>query len=131
MRIVEADMIKAIRGVMSRRDTNATISVGGNTTLHSSLTQDGWSIVVRLHGHPIAEFFMVGGDIQTLHMTFAGYPTRTTRSRINALASAFLGRSVARFRQGAILVDMVVVHEMTGQFRVEQSVNSKQWFQVL
>lgn len=58
---------------------------GGNTVFHRTAnTDDGWELV--LHGHVIATFDQKGKDptIPT-YISLAGYPTRTTCSRLNAL----------------------------------------------
>lgn len=58
---------------------------GGNTVFHHQAnTEDGWELV--LHGHVIATFDQKGKDptIPT-YISLAGYPTRTTCARLNAL----------------------------------------------
>lgn len=57
----------------------------GNTVFHRQAnTEDGWELV--LHGHVIATFDQKGKDptIPT-YISLAGYPTRTTCARLNAL----------------------------------------------
>ena len=58
---------------------------GGNTVFHRMAnTDDGWELV--LHGNVIATFDQKGKDptIPT-YISLAGYPTRTTCARLNAL----------------------------------------------
>lgn len=73
MRKIERDMIAAIRSGKNRQLGNTYVNpvVGG--------------IEVRLHGNLIAVL-----TDQRLRFTLAGWPTPTTRSRINALLREFI-----------------------------------------
>ncbi len=74
MRKIEQQMIAAIRQGKNWQ--------GGNTTV-SAPTLGEWS--VHLHGNMIT----VGSD-KGLRFTLAGWPTPTTRSRVNALLREFI-----------------------------------------
>lgn len=80
MRKIERDMIAAIRAGKSRSLGNTSVEC---STVHNS--PEGASWAVRLHGNLIAQVF-AGGP---LNFTLAGWPTPTTRSRINALCREF------------------------------------------
>jgi hypothetical protein len=75
MRVIEQKMLDAIRARKS-------VSMG-NTTV-TCTKAGGWD--VRLHGHLIA----VSNDEGGMNFSLAGWPTRTTRSRINALLREFV-----------------------------------------
>ena len=75
MRKIEQKMIQAIR---SRRDW-----ASANTRVD---VVDGDRVIVRLHGHPIAELIQ---DDQILWVRDCGYQTTTTKSRLNALLREF------------------------------------------
>lgn len=80
MRKVEQQMIAAIRASAYRTQTF------GNTTVDSH----GAFIRVYLHGNLIAEF---PKGQRIMRLTLAGWNTPTTRSRLNALLTAFASAS--------------------------------------
>lgn len=77
MRKIEKAMIEAIRTGRSR--------VLGNTAVLVNTTHHGTEWTVTLHGNLIAKSESNG----RIAVTLAGWPTPTTRSRINALLRAF------------------------------------------
>ncbi len=78
MRKIERQMIAAIRAKKAWKS--------GNTEVVVIPLGDLPLIEVRLHGNKIAEFLL---RHDTLNMTLAGWPTVTTRSRLNALVREF------------------------------------------
>lgn len=75
MRKIESDMVAAIRSRSDFRGNNTVVDQSGN----------GYG-EVRLFGNRIARFSYVNGIIE---FEDAGYRTATTKSRLNALISAF------------------------------------------
>lgn len=73
MRLIEMNMLEAIRAGRNWRS--------GNTSVEWTITR-ATTVSVRLHGHLIAE--QVGAG--PWRLTWAGWPTATTRSRLRALA---------------------------------------------
>jgi hypothetical protein len=90
MRVVHEKMIEMIR-------TGKPGNVGGNTTLTKSACP--FVMSVYLHGHHIADVANGYGndDAPAVRFTLAGWPTRTTRARINALLSEFASDDVNHF----------------------------------
>ena len=56
--------------------------VAGNSSVEVQLDGDG---VFRLHGHPIVRVRTDEGGERRVEFTFAGWPTPTTRRRINGI----------------------------------------------
>ena len=77
MRKIEKEMIAAIRNRESWAGKNTTVNVSEHTTC------------VYLHGHKIATYWH---ETQCLEMSMCGWPTVTTRSRLNAICDAFRTR---------------------------------------
>lgn len=79
MRVIEQQMCDAIRARKSWSSGNTRVYINAD---HPEL----WS--VTLHGNTIAagSFNRTGGYLQ---VTLAGWPTVTTRSRVNAILRAF------------------------------------------
>ena len=75
MRQIEKWMVQAIRD-------NVADKTNGNTRVHAIIGGHE----VQLHGNIIAHVDASRGSVR---FTMAGWPTRTTRSRINALLSEF------------------------------------------
>lgn len=65
--------------------------VKGESARMGNTDTDGREL--RLHGHVIARWNVLGGD-RFIEGTLAGWPTVTTRSRLNALASLIGGVGV-------------------------------------
>jgi hypothetical protein len=101
MRKVEADMIRVVRVAINRADVAGRIWKSGNTEVaqvhHGLHHTPGYyrEIEVRLHGHKIA---VIEPDIMRMSLYDCGYRTATTKSRLNALLSAF-ARGSARISQ--------------------------------
>ncbi len=76
MRKIEQQMIAAIRA-------GVTDKTMGNTRVHACV---GF-MEVQLHGNIIAHVDLSRGSVR---FTLAGWPTPTTRSRINAILSEFV-----------------------------------------
>lgn len=77
MRKIESELCNAIRNFRPfHKDNTAFVRMAG--------TEEGWQLC--LHGNPIACFDQDGKNptIPT-YVSLAGYPTRTTCSRLNAL----------------------------------------------
>lgn len=75
MRVIEKQLVEAIRAKKHFRSGNT--SFDGNSD-------------VRLYGNLIAVVqYDAKGEVSQVKWTLAGWPTVTTRSRINALARAF------------------------------------------
>ena len=74
MRQIEAQMLNAAATGRDWHKDNTAVDV----------TDHG--IVIRLHGYPIAR---LDPDDQLLWITDAGWQTKTTKSRLNALLSQF------------------------------------------
>lgn len=94
MRKIEQNMIEAIQSGKSRTFGNTTVATYG---LHDP-------IHVYLHGNRIAELSQ-----SELLLTLAGWPTATTRSRLNALLRAFApgssfyqSKGTQRFKPGVL-----------------------------
>jgi hypothetical protein len=83
MRVVHRKMIDMIRAGKAG-------SPGGNTTLTKSACP--FVMSVYLHGRHIADVANGYGtdDAPAVRFTLAGWPTPTTRARINALLHAFM-----------------------------------------
>lgn len=79
MRVIERKMVRAVLAGKPMSDRNTTVS--------HMLIGDVRVTDVRLHGNKIATVTTGGAD--SLEITLAGWPTRTTRSRLNALLSEF------------------------------------------
>lgn len=98
MRKIETQIIETIR---NQRDAVALgesvrlSKVMGNTEVITGLRADGAVITtIYLHGNMIAQ-----GDAFSWGFKMAGWPTATTKSRINALANAF-GREGVYTKKG-------------------------------
>lgn len=84
-----------IRRMMTGTDTRDRYVIGNNTVAH--LVRDVSSrggidcIRIELHGSPVAYIRHFEGtvDIDAIHVTLAGYPTVTTRDRINSVLREF------------------------------------------
>ena len=74
MRKIETQMIAAINNNQDWQSANTSVHFNAEENVS----------VVRLHGHKIAE---VGDD--SLKLFDAGYQTKTTKSRLNAILSEF------------------------------------------
>lgn len=74
MRKIEKQMVAAIHAKDDWKLANTSVSTDGATT------------EVRLHGNLIASF---DWENMVMHLTHAGWPTRTTHSRLNAILSVF------------------------------------------
>lgn len=91
MRNIEHKLLNAIRAAKL-----GTVKVGGNTTVET-LPADGRSVhlnaksvsIVRLYGHHIGTVERdEHGNVLCVSVSFAGYLTATTRSRVNATLEA-------------------------------------------
>lgn len=79
MRVIERKMIEAIRTRKVMRIDNTVVE------------HDGTTSTVRLHGHAIAT---LDWTTYTFTITNCGWPTSTTKSRLNALLRTFTGKSI-------------------------------------
>ena len=77
MRKIESDMVESIRNFKPFSEQN--------TVFHRQAgTESGWELV--LHGNVIATFDQKGKHPTIpIYVSLAGYPTKTTCSRLNAL----------------------------------------------
>lgn len=76
-----ANMTETTHASLTKRLANARShqpTIANNTTVEREVNGDG--LLVRLHGHVIAEVTTKG-----VHVTNAGYGTKTTRDRINSV----------------------------------------------
>lgn len=65
------------------------MKVAPNTTVTQEARHGGIAYVVRLHGHEIAMIYRLGGSGRlSLKVTSAGYPTKLTAARLDAIVSA-------------------------------------------
>ena len=83
-RIIEQDMIRAIRYERDWRKDNTTVEVvhrGDYFNLSGGLSSTSREIQVRLHGNLIARIFP--GDRMIL--SSCGWETKTTKSRLNSI----------------------------------------------
>ena len=98
MRKIESDMITVIknqRDAVALREESRISNTLGNTQVTTGLREDGKIVTsVYLYGYLIAQ-----GDAFTWSFKMCGFPTRTTKSRINALAFAF-GRDGVKTKAG-------------------------------
>jgi hypothetical protein len=110
-RKIENEMIRAInRGQDWSKD---------NTRVHHDPVIDGVEVEVYLHNHLIAKRYKGGG----WRFTLAGWNTRTTRSRVNALINTFVTpRAGVRTCRGDVLVTLASGSEVR--------MGSDDWFSV-
>jgi hypothetical protein len=93
MRKIEAQMIQAIREALNNAAADGQIMKAGNTEVrqvhHGVAHTMGYyrELEVRLHGSLIG---VVEPDLMRLRLDDCGYKTATTKSRLNALLSAFV-----------------------------------------
>lgn len=95
-RKMELQMIAAIDALRAGRRVNGWRS--GNTSVEPGPNGD---VQVRLHGNLIGLLTPDG----SLTLDHCGWHTVTTRSRINALAEAFIGYAVAHIKRGQLLIE--------------------------
>lgn len=81
MRKIEKDMLRAMRERREWRCKNTEVVV-----THEAVN-------VYLHGNRIARLWINGDTFSQLDMTLAGWPTATTRSRLNAICSEYVSQS--------------------------------------
>ena len=76
MRKIEEEMITAIKEARpyKKDNTKVTYDLGNN------------QVVIHLHGNLIA---YVDNDVFNLYLSDAGYRTKTTKSRLNAILSSY------------------------------------------
>jgi hypothetical protein len=97
MRKIEAQTIKAVQTLAHSAHFSGDYLKAGNTIVgqeHTGIAGTiGYcrSIYVKLHGHEIATFYPA---IDTFVLRDCGWQTATTKSRMNALLSAFCPGSV-------------------------------------
>ena len=92
MRKITADIQTAIR--------NQSTFKGANTLITANVREDGFKVMsVYLHGHLVAQCGRSGWGF-----CFAGYPTATTRDRINAVRGA-VGLPLVGFIKGVPTVE--------------------------
>ena len=113
MRKIEQEIISAIRDqrdAVALREAQRIVKTLANTRIETGLREDGKVITtVYLHGNMIAQ-----GDAFTWGFKMCGWPTATTKSRINALAKSF-------GREG--------VHTKAGKhYSGDKEVNAHDWF---
>ena len=108
-RKIEDNMISAInRGVEWHCD---------NTRVHHDPVIDGVEVEVYLHNHLIAKRYKGGGWAFTL----AGWNTRTTRSRVNALINCYVTpRAGVYTRRGQAMI--------TTSTGVVRPIDADEWF---
>lgn len=91
MRKIEQQMIEALKA-------GKALNKGNMAVTERYKVSHGYAAQVRLHGNliAVAEFWGTGREYPyKLRVTLAGWPTVTTRSRLNALGRAFAGGAVA------------------------------------
>lgn len=91
MRVADKEMIAAIRAGKPK--------VVQNTRVRWFQSDNNQMAIVSLHGHTIARVTLYDGKVIGLQCTLAGWPTPTTRSRLNALCQAFGMGNFSRFGQ--------------------------------
>ena len=88
MRKIEIKMLEIIRNqrdAVALREASRLSNKLGNTTIDTGLREDGAVVTtVYLHGNIIAQ-----GNAFSWGFKLAGWPSSTTKSRINALANHF------------------------------------------
>lgn len=93
MRVAEKEMIAAIRAGKRKVVQNTRVR-------HYDTGAPGYNVGVELHGHLIARLHRTdAGSVTLMSVTLAGWPTPTTRSRLNALCQAFGLGGYSRFSQ--------------------------------
>ncbi len=86
MRKIERQMVAAIKAMKNFHS--------GNTAVVIETTQHEKRALVALHGNRIAEVYVDG----TVKVTLAGWPTATTRSRVNAILREFVAEGANVFQ---------------------------------
>lgn len=94
MRIIEIETCRAIRDAMvaAERDTPFDWKRANMRVYWIELVPDigRYAVMVELHGNRICRITKTAGQNgYTLEFNNAGWPTATTKSRINAIASEF------------------------------------------
>lgn len=107
MRKIERDMIRAIQQCINWRNGNTSVVMG-----HAG------AFVVSLHGNVIASNSATEG----FRFTLAGWPTPTTRSRVNALLGAFA--------VGHARVSQSKGKQYYGQFAGAREIGDSEWVTV-
>ncbi len=74
--------------LLSNKKEFETVTIGNNTTAEKQWiggvrTPKNLQIIIRLHGHPVAKLHSRDYDDGKISVSLAGYPTATTRDRIN------------------------------------------------
>ncbi len=87
MRKIEEQMIAAVRNRKPMRSSNTSVEV------------EPGEVLVRLHGHLIARFDEKAG---TVALNAHGYRTATTKSRLNAILTAFVGGSALVYQHAFV-----------------------------
>lgn len=93
---LRATEYSALVKLLSSKKEFETIKIGNNTTAEKQWvggvrTPKNLQIVVRLHGHPVAKLHSEDYDGGRISVSLAGYPTLTTRDRINQLLPPGVG----------------------------------------
>lgn len=113
MRKIEQEIISTIRDqrdAVALREAQRIVKTLANTRIETGLREDGKVITtIYLHGNMIAQ-----GDAFTWGFKMCGFPTQTTKSRINSLALAF-GREGVYTKAGK-------------HYSGNQEVNDYDWF---
>lgn len=110
MRKIEREMIAAIRANKAR--------ILGNTYVNPIVG----GVEVHLHGNHIATLTDMG-----LRFTLAGWPTPTTRSRINALLRVFIHANACVYQTAGI--QYVTVPEGPNGWQ-QRAISPTEWVQV-
>src|SRR5574344_2309142 len=104
------DTIRDQRDAVALREASRIVKTLGNTCIVTGLREDGKVITtIYLHDNMIAQ-----GDAFSWGFKMCGWPTPTTKSRINALASA-LGRAGVSTKKGK-------------HYSGDKEINSFDWF---
>ena len=93
MRKIEEEMVTAIKEARpyKKDNTEVTYDLGNN------------QVVIRLHGNLIA---YIDNDVFNLYLSDAGYRTKTTKSRLNAILSLYdLGKIYSKSRKWYLKTD--------------------------
>ena len=89
MRVIEQETINAIRSIAAGTRSRWQKA---NMSAEAQLCPWGFagSVVVRLHGNPIARLgHDMTGQVREIALSDGGWQTVTTKSRLNAIASEF------------------------------------------
>ena len=112
MRKIEQNMLAAIR-------SGKGFSSGNTCVVHEAAQNDGTPVArISLHGNHIANVY-----VDRIMMTLAGWPTVTTRSRLNAICREFANSTGFSRRLGQQVF-------FTGEGRAFREIENDEWVMV-